>query len=122
MGLLNKNLIKFAEKFNMPMRRELYPKDWNAIALSIKSAAGWRCQNCGRICRRPGQTWGDFIHENNLKQLEAIGLPFKRQRYTLTTAHLNHQPQDCRPQNLKALCSGCHLRYDNHHRRNGIVH
>ncbi|WP_446380499.1 HNH endonuclease [Coleofasciculus sp. E2-BRE-01] len=99
------------------MRRELYPKNWDAIALSIKSATGWQCENCGRICRRPDQAWEAFIHENHLQQLEAIGLKLKKQRYTLTAAHLNHQPLDCRPENLKALCSGCHLRYDNRHRR-----
>lgn len=106
----------------MPMRRELYPKNWDAIALAVKSAAGWRCQHCGRVCRQPGQSWKSFIHENHLEQLSAIGLVFKKQRYTLTTAHLNHQPHDCRPENLRALCSGCHLQYDNRHRRNATIH
>ena len=27
-------------------------------------------------------------------------------------AHLNHIPMDCREENLKALCSVCHLAYD----------
>lgn len=35
-----------------------------------------------------------------------------RATFTLTVAHLNHRPEDCRPDNLRALCSGCHLRYD----------
>ncbi|MEQ9671307.1 HNH endonuclease [Coleofasciculus sp. G2-EDA-02] len=99
------------------MKRELYPKNWDAIALAVKSAAEWQCQFCSRICRRPGQTWETFIQENHLEQLNAIGLVFKKQRYILTTAHLNHQPQDCRLENLAALCSGCHLRYDNRHRQ-----
>jgi hypothetical protein len=30
----------------------------------------------------------------------------------LTVAHLNHDPQDCRDENLKAFCQRCHLRYD----------
>jgi hypothetical protein len=33
----------------------------------------------------------------------------------LTTAHLNHTPEDCRPENLKAMCQGCHLHYDREH-------
>lgn len=33
----------------------------------------------------------------------------------LTIAHLNHQPEDCRPENLKAMCQRCHLRYDQKH-------
>lgn len=80
----------------MPMNRSLYPADWDAIAFSIKDAAGWKCQECGMQCRRPGE-------------------PFDTHRRTLTVAHLNHDPADCRPENLKALCSGCHLRYDARH-------
>lgn len=30
----------------------------------------------------------------------------------LTVAHLNHELMDCRPENLKAMCQRCHLRYD----------
>jgi 5-methylcytosine-specific restriction endonuclease McrA len=33
----------------------------------------------------------------------------------LTTAHLNHTPEDCRPENLRAMCQGCHLHYDREH-------
>lgn len=35
----------------------------------------------------------------------------------LTVAHLDHQPENCEPGNLKALCQRCHLRMDvDHHR------
>jgi hypothetical protein len=30
----------------------------------------------------------------------------------LTTAHLNHTPEDCRPANLRVMCQACHLAYD----------
>lgn len=34
----------------------------------------------------------------------------------LTVAHLDHDPRNCDPANLKALCQRCHLRYDiTHH-------
>jgi hypothetical protein len=33
----------------------------------------------------------------------------------LTIAHLDHRPEDCSPENLKALCQRCHLRYDSVH-------
>lgn len=37
----------------------------------------------------------------------------------LTVAHLNHQPEDCRPENLAAMCQRHHLAYDHdHHRAN----
>lgn len=37
----------------------------------------------------------------------------------LTVAHLNHQPEDCAPENLAAMCQRHHLAYDHdHHRAN----
>ena len=80
----------------MPMNRSLYPSDWKTIAYQVKEKADWKCENCGMQCRRPGE-------------------PLDTHKRTLTVAHLNHDPMDCRPENLKALCSGCHLRYDAKH-------
>ncbi|MGH3449557.1 MAG: hypothetical protein ACRDQW_02300, partial [Haloechinothrix sp.] len=36
-------------------------------------------------------------------------------RVVLTVAHLNHTPEDCHPDNLRALCQGCHLHHDRDH-------
>lgn len=36
-------------------------------------------------------------------------------KVVLTTAHLNHQPEDCRDENLRSMCQGCHLHYDRKH-------
>ena len=80
----------------MPMEKDRYPSNWKEIALEVKNAADWKCQCCGMQCRRPGEA-------------------FDTHRRTLTVAHLNHMPEDCRPENLKALCSACHLRYDARH-------
>lgn len=80
----------------MPMERERYPKDWKAIATAVKEEADWKCEECGKQCRRPGE-------------------PFVSHVLTLTVAHLNHTPEDCRRENLKALCAPCHLRYDAKH-------
>ncbi len=33
----------------------------------------------------------------------------------LTTAHLDHTPENCAPENLRAMCQGCHLHYDREH-------
>lgn len=33
----------------------------------------------------------------------------------LTVAHLNHEPEDCRPENLAAMCQRHHLAYDAKH-------
>jgi len=112
----------------MPMQRHLYPKNWEAIAKAVKEAADWRCQTCLRPCRRPKEVWKDFsarllkgecpkwflqtwddVAHDETGEWISIDRP---QRFTLTVAHLDHNPANCDPDNLKALCSGCHLRYD----------
>ena len=80
----------------MPMERERYPTDWKAIANAVKESAGWKCQKCGKQCRRLGERFD--THKN-----------------TLTVAHLNHTPEDVRPENLMAMCAPCHLKYDAKH-------
>ena len=77
----------------MPMDKSKYPSDWNTIAEAIKDAADWQCEQCGMQCRRRGEE-------------------FDTHKRTLTVAHINHVEMDCRPENLVALCSGCHLKYD----------
>lgn len=80
----------------MPVDWNNYPKDWKSIAIAVKEASDWTCQMCGKQCRRPGE-------------------PFDTHRNTLTVAHLNHDPMDCREENLRAMCAPCHLRYDAGH-------
>jgi len=80
----------------MPMNRARYPADWDRIAFNVKEKAGWKCQGCGAQCRRPGEA-------------------FDTHRRTLTVHHINHTPEDCREENLIALCAGCHLRADAEH-------
>jgi 5-methylcytosine-specific restriction endonuclease McrA len=33
----------------------------------------------------------------------------------LTIAHLDHTPENNEPENLRAMCQGCHLHYDREH-------
>ena len=90
-----------------PENRERYPSDWPDISARIKHRAGWRCE-CAGEC-------GRGTHDGrcpNLHQLPAYGTG---SRVVLTTAHLNHTPEDCRPENLRAMCQGCHLHYDREH-------
>ncbi|ACA99866.1 MULTISPECIES: hypothetical protein [Cyanophyceae] len=118
----------------MPMKRELYPDNWEAIALEIKESVHWFCEKCGRPCRRPGEDWFDFLEKLQstfpqwYQQYEEEvydddtgewGYIEKRGRFILTVAHLDHNPANCDRQNLKALCSVCHLRNDHsHHLKN----
>jgi 5-methylcytosine-specific restriction endonuclease McrA len=82
----------------MPMKREKYPDNWDEIAAAIKEATGWKCQSCGKQCYLPGVKVSDT-------------------RFVLTVAHVNHVESDCRPENLVAACSVCHLRYDAERKR-----
>lgn len=88
----------------MPMRKEDYPDDWDAIAGAIKDAASWICRHCGLQCQRPSE-------------------PFDTHRRTMSVHHIGvpkpdgspgdpHDKMDVRPENLIALCSRCHLRAD----------
>lgn len=100
----------------MPMDRARYPKNWEEIAQHVKQAADWRCQECGRPCKRPHQSWAFF------KAAIAICAPYwadefdegtpKHHRFVLTVAHLDQNPANNDPANLRALCSVCHLRHD----------
>lgn len=75
----------------MPMERDRYPSNWEAIALKVKEEAGWRCEVCGKQCRRPGE-------------------PFDTHRRTLTVAHLDHTPENCSTRQKTArarICARC---------------
>ena len=113
----------------MPIDRSKYPKDWEKISLAIREKSNWTCQVCGKPCRKPGVVWTDFVME----LLNAGGLhdwygltcdedengePIERpQRFTLTVAHLDHNPQNSADENLKAMCAPCHLEYDQEQHR-----
>jgi hypothetical protein len=108
----------------MPMDKKRYPKNWNQIATKVKKKANWCCEKCHRPCRKPKENrfdfedriestpWSDDLYECEYDEELGSILRSKLTRFTLTVAHLNHIPEDCRPENLKALCSVCHCRYD----------
>lgn len=81
-----------------PENRARYPADWRAISLAIRRRAGNCCEWCGAQNGRPHPVTGS--------------------RVVLTTAHLDHTPENCDPVNLRALCQRCHLRYDATHHAN----
>jgi 5-methylcytosine-specific restriction endonuclease McrA len=82
------------------MIRDRYPENWDAIATAIKIAADWRCQDCGKQCRRPGE-------------------PFDTHKRTMSVMHLDHNPMNCAPENLRPACAKCHLAHDlKHHMLN----
>ena len=87
-----------------PENRARYPANWPAISLERRKAAGWRCETpgCGAI--------------NGEEH------PITGSRVVLTVAHLDHDPSNCAPSNLRVWCQKHHLAYDaEHHRVNAAA-
>jgi hypothetical protein len=84
--------------------REKYPKDWTAISDRIRfDRAGSQCEMLTLDGQRCTAMHG---HRH----------PFTGAIVVLTVAHLNHRPEDCSDENLRAACQLCHNRYDAYHR------
>ena len=93
-----------------PENRDRYPDNWPEIRQAILDRAG----NCCEICGVPNHVYGYRLSDGNF---------YERGLYTdadgphgfkivLTIMHLDHQPENCDPANLKAACQLCHNRYD----------
>lgn len=94
----------------MPIDRSRYSPEWPKISRQVKESAGWYCCRCSRPCRKPGESWAEF-------GTRAIALGWglelhKRGRFVLTAAHLDQNPRNDDPTNLRALCSVCHINHD----------
>jgi hypothetical protein len=99
----------------MPIRAEnvgRYPKDWKSISARIRNdRARGRCEcegECGSGHRGRCEAWDAARH------------PVTDSIVVLTVAHLDHTPENCADDNLKAMCQRCHNSYDAPMRRAGI--
>ena len=112
----------------MPIRpedRKRYPSDWPAISWTIRWVRALGQCECRGECgaandRRIGWircTWADLslIHGGRCPALNGQPSPRTGATVVLTVAHLDHTPENCDPANLRAMCQGCHLRYDRDH-------
>jgi hypothetical protein len=100
----------------MPLDRTRYRRDWDDFAHSLKCAAKWTCQLCGKPCRQKGESVQTFANRIFTPQsaawLDAMTYP---QKFCLTVAHLDQNPRNDAPDNVLALCAPCHLNYDRPH-------
>lgn len=106
----------------MPMIRARYPENWETMAFFLKSLNDWHCAECGRPCRRPGESiddleervgeWPDAYDHVVDDESGEWGYVFKKGRFTLTVAHLDHDPSNSDPANLLPLCASCHCKLD----------
>ena len=123
-----------------PENRDRYPQDWPAISQAIRNRAKEHCEECGvrnhslggrlsngawckaapveeRLGRlvwpEPGDVSTCISPSGARHQLRIV-------RIVLTVAHLDHQPENCDPENLRAWCQRCHNIYDAPRRAAGI--
>ncbi len=85
------------------MKDDRYPPDWKAIALKKKQSVNWICERCGVQCLKPGEGKGLSVSD--------------RHRLRMSVHHCDYDPGNNTPENLRALCSSCHLHY--HSRQQG---
>ena len=114
-----------------PENRARYPKDWKAISARIRERAGHRCEctgECGADHAEENDNYGfcppgysgypdERCHARNYEAHAITG-----SKVVLTTAHLDHHPENCSDANLKSMCQRCHNKLDAPMRRSGIKH
>lgn len=117
----------------MPIRPEdkaRYPADWKQVRLRILSRAKYRCEwpGCQAQHRQLGY-WrdGEFVHlprglrDAGVDKPTTIacddGTQLKIILIVLTIAHLDHTPENCADDNLRAWCQRHHLGYDSDHHK-----
>lgn len=83
----------------MPVDRNRYPANWDEISRDI------------RIRRARGRCEGSPAFPN-CRAVHGEIHPETGARVVLTVAHLDHNPDNCAPGNLRAWCQRCHLTYD----------
>ncbi|WP_396902762.1 hypothetical protein [Mycolicibacterium sp.] len=118
-----------------PENRDRYPADWPAISNRIRfERAYWMCECRGQCGHDHHEDDRDAAFEGWLADANAEPVegrcpathlqphPVTGSKVILTTAHLNHTPEDCRDDNLLAMCQRCHLAYDREiHARNRMT-
>jgi len=124
-----------------PENKELYPREWRAIAAEVREREGNACKVCRvpngkfilRSRDRKTYSTGDceFYDAETGEYLGCTNMPDNGEgdraiKIVLTVAHLNHDTTDNgkpgnRP-NLAALCQMHHLRHDQaHHQKNAAA-
>jgi len=93
----------------MPFDRTLYPDNWDAISDHI------------RFVRAKGYCEGSPAYPH-CQARHGEPHPVTGSHVILTCAHLDHDPTNNDPANLRAWCQRCHLTYDaKHHAANAAL-
>ena len=91
-----------------PENVERYPGNWRDLSFEIRfGRAGYRCECLGEC--------GRGTHDGRCPNMHGDSAYGSGSLVVLTVAHLDHTPENCDPDNLRAMCQGCHLHYDRDH-------
>lgn len=109
----------------MPIKAEnvaRYPKNWKEIVTQVRERSGNCCEGSPAYpdCRIPNgwfrnNTTGEITGDAWVTESWTLADGNSVARIVLTTGHLNHEPEDCRLENLRHWCQRCHLTYDAKH-------
>lgn len=113
-----------------PENKARYPADWPQIRQRILDRAGMRCEYPGCRARHNeigfwiDGTWkrrGFALREAGFTAGHTVectdGSKLKLIKIVLTVAHLDHTPENCADDNLRAWCQRHHLSYDAEHHK-----
>jgi 5-methylcytosine-specific restriction endonuclease McrA len=78
----------------LPENKNRYPDNWKVLRENILLECGDKCEWCG-------------VENHTMRDGKKI---------ILTIAHLDHTPENCARENLRALCQKCHNGHDAKHR------
>lgn len=113
----------------MPMNRSNYPPNWEEISLAEREAASNRCRRCqvpngSLVARNPAdkEEWAAYVVEEDCWyysddpttpiQVDAPDRWGDLIKVVLTVGHVDQNPQNNHPDNLRAWCQRCHLNHD----------
>lgn len=112
-----------------PENKARYPKDWKQIRARVLERAGNCCEGSPLYpdCRI-GNGWfrnnttGEVTADAWITEAWTLADGNSVTRIVLTVGHLDHTPENCDLENLRAWCQRCHLAYDHeHHMRNAAA-
>jgi hypothetical protein len=120
-----------------PQFRWYYPIDWRELSAVIRfERAQSRCEQRARphgetiVHLGDGRWWDDAAQtwrsgrERKLKRSPRNTAQLRATQVFLAAAHLDHDPTNNHPRNLKALCQRCHMLHDRkeHLRRRALTY
>ena len=85
-----------------------YPPDWREISARIRQRSMGQCECLGEC---------GLHHDHRCTETNGEPAVWAKGKIMLTVAHLDHTPENCADNNLRAMCQRCHNRYDAEDRR-----